>query len=157
MKPKYAKGTTVSVDQSKAEIKRLLKKYGADAFGEMEDASGGSIVCRIAGRNLKFHISNPPDNLDRFKFTPTGKRRTEAARKTALEAEIRQKWRILKITIQAKMEAVIAEISDIESEFMANILLPDGRTVAETMNPQIDNAYNGGILPRLPSFGGNEK
>ena len=51
----------------------------------------------------------------------------------------RQRWRALLLVIKAKLEAVTAGISTIETEFLANIVLPDNTIcVGEWMLPQID-------------------
>ena len=42
-----------------------------------------------------------------------------------------------------------AGISTIESEFLANIVLPDNTTAGEWMIPQIDQAYRTGQMPSL--------
>ena len=38
---------------------------------------------------------------------------------------------------------------DIEAEFLANILLPDGRTVHEALQPQLAESYKSGRMPPL--------
>ena len=45
-------------------------------------------------------------------------------------------------------------ISTIETEFLANIVLPDNTTAGEWMLPQIDRAYRTGEMPpMLPAAG----
>ena len=53
----------------------------------------------------------------------------------------------LLLVIKAKLEAVTAGISTIETEFLANIVLPDNTTAGEWMLPQIDRAYRTGEMP----------
>ena len=53
------------------------------------------------------------------------------------------------LVIKAKLEAVTAGISTIETEFLANIVLPDNTTAGEWMLPQIDRAYRTGEMPPL--------
>ena len=55
--------------------------------------------------------------------------------------------RALLLVIKAKLEAVTAGISTIETEFLANIVLPDNTTAGEWMLPQIDRAYCTGEMP----------
>ena len=59
------------------------------------------------------------------------------------------RWRALLLVIKAKLEAVTAGISTIETEFLANIVLPDNTTAGEWMLPQIDRAYRSGEMPPL--------
>ena len=62
--------------------------------------------------------------------------------------------RALLLVIKAKLEAVTAGISTIETEFLANIVLPDNTTAGEWMLPQIDRAYcTGEMPPLLPAAG----
>jgi hypothetical protein len=72
---------------------------------------------------------------------------------------VRQRWRALALVIKAKLEAVEAGITIFEEEFLAHIVLPDGRTAGEYMVPQIEESYRTKqmppLLPMLES--GNEK
>ena len=67
----------------------------------------------------------------------------------------RQRWRALLLVIKAKLEAVTAGISTIETEFLANIVLPDNTTAGEWMIPQIDQAYRTGQMPPMLPAAGN--
>jgi hypothetical protein len=61
------------------------------------------------------------------------------------------------LVIKAKLEAVESGIACFEEEFMAHIVLPDGRTVGEHVIPGIAQAYETGNVPALlPWHGGNE-
>ncbi len=51
--------------------------------------------------------------------------------------------------------AVTAGISTNETEFLANIVLPDNTTAGEWMIPQIDQAYRTGEMPPLLLAAGN--
>jgi len=50
---------------------------------------------------------------------------------------------------KAKLEAVEAGISVFDEEFLAHIVLPDGRTVGQFMTPQIEEVYAHGRMPTL--------
>jgi hypothetical protein len=65
------------------------------------------------------------------------------------EQSCRERWRALLPIIRAKLEAVESVITTLESEFMANILLPDGGTIGEWLAPQIDEAYGTGRMPPM--------
>ena len=62
----------------------------------------------------------------------------------------RKRWRALLLIIRAKLEAVESGITTLESEFLANIVLPDGGTVGQWLAPQIDAAYATVRLPLMP-------
>ncbi|MCI0660555.1 MAG: hypothetical protein L0220_05720 [Acidobacteria bacterium] len=75
--------------------------------------------------------------------------RNDAQAFAAWEQATRQKWRALKLAIIAKLEAVESKIATFETEFVANIVMPDGRTVGEHAMPAIEQAYLTGKTPRL--------
>ena len=49
----------------------------------------------------------------------------------------------------AKLEAVVAGITTLETEFLANIVLSNGVTVGQLMSPQIEEHYQAGKMPAL--------
>lgn len=67
----------------------------------------------------------------------------------SLEQLTRSRWRGLLLVIKAKLEAVQAGITDFETEFMAQIILPDGSTVGQFMKPQIAVAYQNRTMPLM--------
>jgi len=145
---RYAENTAVSVRDSQAEIEHILERYGADQFMRGWDADRAVLAFRFQGRQVRFFLKLPPKSD--FLLTPTGKERTsQTAIQEAWEQACRQRWRALKLVIQAKLEAVESGISTFENEFMANILLPDGQTVGDWMHPQIERAYQTGVMPPL--------
>jgi hypothetical protein len=145
----YAEKTSVSTDKSRAEIERTLQRYNADQFIYGWDQGRALIGFRMAGIQIKFVLPLPSINEDRFSKTPTGKARKESAIHAEWEQACRQRWRALALVIKAKLEAVEAGISIFEDEFMANIVLPNGKTVSQFMLPQISSAYESGEMPGL--------
>lgn len=146
---KYASNTNVSVEKSVAEIKTTLDRYGASQFGYAEDSERGlaSVQFSANDRHIRFMLKLPRRDSDAFHKTPTGKQRHEDAAYKSWEQSCRQRWRALALCIKAKLEAVEAEISEFEEEFMAHIVLPGGRTVGQVMRPQIAQAYVTGNPP----------
>lgn len=53
------------------------------------------------------------------------------------------------INSKAKFEAIETGISTIEREFLADLLLPDGRSIEQFIIPQLQRAYERGGMPRL--------
>lgn len=149
----YAANTSVSVENSRAEIERTLRRYKAEAFGYALDGRSATILFRIGARHIRFDLLMP-DREDPAitTFRPGGghsiARRTEAAIDQRWEQACRQRWRALSLVIKAKLEAVEAGISTIEDEFLAATMLPDGRTMGQWAGPEIDNAYKTGGMPR---------
>ena len=148
---RYAENTQVSSDRSRAEIERILRRYGATAFAYGWDTEAATLMFEIANRRVMFRLPMP-NRADRtFTRTPTGKDRSTAAAEGAYEQAVRQRWRALALVIKAKLEAVAAGITTVEQEFLAHIVLPDGRTVGEHTSPVIAAAYETGEMrPMLP-------
>lgn len=154
---RYASQTTVSVEKSRAEIERILARYGADQFAYGRDDSRGiaSIQFRAHDRHVRFVLTLPKPDERQFKQSKRGWRSPDVARKH-WEQACRQRWRALVLCVKAKLEAVESGISTFEDEFMAHILLPGGQTVGQVMRPQIERAYltnepPPGIAGLLPS------
>jgi hypothetical protein len=147
---RFASETTVSPQRSRAEIENILVRYGACSFVFAQQPGRSAIAFELGGRKIRFIILEPP--VERFKQTESGRSRSGEAADLAHAKEIRRMWRALVLVIKAKMEAVESGIVTIESEFMAHIVLPDGRTVAEEVLPRIASAYEGRSVPLLPRY-----
>lgn len=141
----YASGTTVSAEKSKAEIERILTRYGASAFGYGVDDGRAVVQFRAHDRFVRF-VLNPPD-VSEFARDRRGYSRSATAQKSAHEQETRRLWRALALAIKAKLEVVSSGIATFEEEFAVNILLPDGSTVGERLLPEITEAYESGEMP----------
>lgn len=147
----YAKNTSVSSELSRLEIEKILIKYGAENFAYATTSGKAMIGFSMFNRQVKFILPLPEKS--EFALTATGRTRTENSQYEAWEQACRQRWRALKLVIQAKLEAVECGISVFEDEFMSNIVLPGGQTVGDFMKPQIEAAYVSGKVPALlPKF-----
>ena len=127
----YAETTKVPVSRSKGHIEELVKdKYGAKSFGILEDEQVVKLVFRMSDRNIMFKIIVPDD-----------------------PQEERSIWRALLLTIKGKLESAERGIETFEEAFLANIMMPDGQTVAEHTQPAIKAGYSGdNSVPLLPHF-----
>lgn len=157
MTPRYASETEVTVERSKNELERILRRYGATAFGHMWDQTAAVVVFEIHQRRVQMRLPLPDPQDHEFTMTPnTRVRRSPDAAAKAYEQAIRQRWRALVLIVKAKLEAVEAGISTVEREFLADIALPNGRTVGEWAGPQLAAAYDGGTMPALLPGGGTD-
>lgn len=146
----YADKTSVSVESSRAEIERTLQRYGADSFAYGWDQARALIEFGHDGRRIRFVLPLPDRGAPEFHRTPTGKPRSDPdAAYRAWEQACRQRWRALALVIKAKLEAVEAEISTIEEEFMAHLVLPDGSTFGQWAGPQLAKVYELNTMPAL--------
>ena len=138
---KYAGETKVPVTRSRAEIEKLLVRYGATQFLSGWDATtaqhviGFSVDTPEGVRQVRLRIPIP----DRDDFRTDG----------GHEQEIRRVWRAMVLVVKAKLEAVASGISTLEREFMADIVLPDGSVLGDWAAPQLASAYDSGKMPKL--------
>lgn len=150
----YAAKTEVSVDKSQIEIKGVLQKHGATAFQFGESASLGSVEFELIDRRIRILIPIP--QLKDFRWSPNNTRRTDTQMKLAHEQGKRQVWRILLITIKAKLEAVACGIATLEEEFLPHIVVDDntpmGTTLGELVIPRLKEiAAAHDLYPLLPA------
>lgn len=147
---RYAEGTSVPMERSRAEIERDLGRYGASHFGYMTTPEGAELVFQAKGVRVRLNVKFPP--LSAFSRTLTGRtRHGGAAQADARDAEIRRLWRSLALVIKAKLEAVGSGISTFEREFLADVVMADGRTIGEHIVPRLSEAVSSGRL--LPAAG----
>lgn len=116
MSSRYAAHTKVPIERSRAEIERVLAKYGCDAFVSGWSNEGAIIQFSHKGRSVR--ISVPYDNENR-------------------ERAERQRWRILLLLVKAQLEAVECGLLKFEEAFLPWMVLKSGATVYETMLPQL--------------------
>lgn len=150
----YAEHTTVSVEKSRAEIERLLQRYGCDDFAYRNNRQMAQVAFRMNDRMVRFDLALP--DVESFRATASGRRqRSDADTLKAWEQGCRQRWRALALVIKAKLEAVEAGITSFEVEFMAHMVVPGtGQVFHELALPRIATAYKIGRLP-LPALLGS--
>lgn len=145
----YANETKVPVQKTLGEIRDLLKRHGADAIAQGEQGDTAWVLFSLEGRRLKFRLNLLP--LSEFHQSPAGRNRNRSGAVDAQEKDTRMRWRNLLLIIRAKLEAVASGIVTLDEEFLGNIVLPTGQTVAEYTLPQIEQ--HGHNLPKgLPLF-----
>lgn len=145
----YAEKTSVSPEKSRGEIERILSKYGASAFSYGYEGEKAVVAFQAQGRFVRFEIRTPP--LADFQMAPgrAYRRRTSEQQRTAQEQAIRQRWRALALVIKAKLESIESGIESFDEAFMPHILLPDHTTAGDWLRPQIERAYETGVMPDL--------
>jgi hypothetical protein len=152
MPRRFASDTSVSVEKSRAEIEKLLRQHGATGFMSGWVDSHAQTAFEMKGRRIRFVLHLPRPNDKQFTETRRGTRAMDVSTRM-WEQACRSSWRALLLVIKAKLEAVQVGISVFEDEFLANIVMPDGRTVGEQVRPNIELAYRGGMVkPLLPDY-----
>lgn len=141
----YAKDTIVPVAKSRAEIELLLDRHKAKQYGTAVDFDLGQarVQFRLHDRIVRFLITLP----DRKKLGE-GRRYEQAER---------QRWRALLLVIKAKLESVESNIEAFESAFLGQIVMPNDKTVADIVVPQIAESYKTGKMPKQLTAGTEEK
>lgn len=139
---RFAETTRVPVSQSIAEIERVLSRYGADGFMSGWDRQRGiaSLAFRVNARHVRFEIPMPK---------ASDFRGGDSEVERQMGQQERQRWRALLLVVKAKLEAVESKIATFDQEFMAHVVLPDGRTISQVILPQIEHAYITGKMPPL--------
>lgn len=122
----YAARTAVPLDRSVSEVIRVLKKFGAERIGQAEEPGRLAVQCFLQDRLLRFAIELPEGPQAR-----------------------RQRGRALLLVIKAKLESIESGVETFEQAFLANVVMPDGRTVADHAVPAIEHAYATGQTPQL--------
>jgi hypothetical protein len=159
--PTYAATTSVSWQSSRDEVERTLTRYGASQFmygwtditsvdGEPLGLSGAVVAFTARNRQIRFTLPLPDRKSSEFTHTPSKRLvRSAAEAEKAYDQAVRQRWRALALVIKAKLEATDAGISEFEEEFLANIVLPNGRTVAQEVIPKVKQTYEVGKMRPL--------
>lgn len=125
----YAEDTKVPIAQSRAQIETMLKKAGATRIVTMDEALEGIVAFMLAGRLIRLRIAIPGDASDQRR---------------------RAVWRAIGLVVKAKIEAVAQGITTVEQEWLAHVVLPDGSTVSDWVEPQLRLAYHQGRMPTEP-------
>jgi hypothetical protein len=146
---RYASSTTVEQGKSLAEIERTITRYGAEGFGYGWEGTQAMVQFRVHDRTVRFLITMPSRSDRAFTLTETGRERSESSTLKAWEQAKRQRWRALALVIKAKLEAVESGIVEFDQEFLAHILMPDGRTVGQFAIPEISSILAGAPPHRM--------
>lgn len=149
----YARETSVTPEKSIDDIRREVKRFGADKFLIGDDLGGVTIMFRYDDRVVRFALTFP----DRSEFSKTPKRnqrRSKDAVDAAWAAEVRRLHRSLYLCIKAKLVAIEDRVSTFDDEFMPFIVGPDGRTFGEHMRPRIREMIASANRPQMPLLPG---
>jgi hypothetical protein len=117
--PKYAKNTSVPISRSKTQIEETLLRYGIEEFGMGVSPRGDGIIFKKGERMYKINVPNPNP--------------VDYSTDQKYEQARRQRWRILLLSIKAKLEEIEAGLISFDDQFLAYMALPDGSTVGDFM------------------------
>ena len=132
---RYAKNTTVPVARSKQKIEELLTSYGIEESFSGRSPRGDGIGWKYQGKVYKMSVPIPSKD---------GKTEKQ------YEQELRQRWRILFMSMKMKFEEIDAGVISFEDQFLAQMSLPDGTTVADFMRlPENITKLEKSKMPKL--------
>lgn len=110
---RYAEGTTVAVEKSVEDLRRLATRYGADEFTYAMSPHGGVVMFKLQGYPLRYDVTFPTDE-------DTVKR---------AEAEWRRRWRVVLLRAKGQFEAIEDGDTSVPQAFMAQLMMEDGTTL----------------------------
>ena len=116
---RYAKNTTVPVARSRVRIQELLIDWGIDEFFFGTSPRGEGIGFKYNGRVYKHNVPLP--------------KRTENMTEKQYEQKLRQRWRILYMSLKMKLEEISDGGVSFEDQFLTMMCLPDGSTAGDFM------------------------
>lgn len=151
---KYAATTSVSADASRLDIERLLKGHGITEFAVFSSTQGQIILFQRG--SISYKLMMPAVDPDDRELTHDrrGKKRAQGTVETMMAQEHRRRWRALFLVLKAKMVAVQDEIVTFESEFLSYAVTNNGKTIGETLVPQLQSGGSP-TLQQLALPGGN--
>jgi len=134
------------------EIEQTLMRYGATGFAFASSGPRRRIEFAAHERHVRFELNLPALDDDRFIGSRDGRQGpSDRVRLERWKAEERRLWRALLLGIKAKLEVVASGMAIFEEEFLANIVMPDGRTAGQHAIPAIAKAYQTGrVVGLLP-------
>lgn len=129
---RFAAKTQVPIDRTRSELDALLANNGATQRGTFQDDEKGLAIVqfKMADRLIRLDVRCPIEG-----------------RNAAQEA--RASWRRLLLVVKAKLEIIADGQSTVEREFLADVVLPDGRRVLDDIAPKLVLAYKSGKMPLL--------
>lgn len=152
MARKFAEGTEVPVDRTKAEIDRLLRQRAAEKMASAEENGRAIVLFEMSGRRIRFSMPLPSRREERFLLDGRGRKLSETQAYERWERECRALWRGLLMAMKSRFVNVDNGIETFEMAFLPHTVMPDGKTVAEHVLPAVASAYkNGRMMPLLPS------
>lgn len=146
----YATGSTVPVNKSIDEIRRILLGAGATHYAFGEDPEKAAVQFGLDGRHYRFTVPRPTWEVVRLRFRDP---RRVADQGAAVEAEWRRRWRARVLWIKAQVEFAADEPEVLHEAMLSHLVLPDGQTMGAWSEPQIEAMYSDGSMPPLLTSG----
>lgn len=153
------KGTAMSVERSKGQITELLRSYGAEGVAWMDNFQTGQV-------NLRFVVSRTDGRQTAYSITPAAfkeKHPTYNAVKGRTEIVEAPNWpramRLLYAWLKTKLESIAFGLTEVEEEFLAQMVVRDAQGQEATAGELVLNALEvgGGRLALNPPIAGKPR
>lgn len=157
----YASKTSVTVEKSESELRRLLQKHGATAImvGTQEEPPMASVWFQMEGLNIRLDVPLPSRLEDAVVYA-----RKNAAGPAPVAVQhkrwdqiCRSRWRSVLLLTRAKLEHIELGATTLQEEFLSRIVMPHGRTIGDDMIPQLDGLESVPLLESLTSSNGRNR
>lgn len=138
--PAYA-GTDVPVERSQEELRRLLRRFGAEqfTFGEGADWVGVEFARARTRVRLKAPMDYQPTDADVAAHNRRLKATLVEAREALVGREHRRLWRVLVWAIKARVVCVEEGVETFEQAFLPHLVDPGtGETVWEQARAAVE-------------------
>lgn len=158
---KFAADTAVPVEKSQAEARALLNAHGCTKFALVDEEHRTAVQAVLVKDKqsvmLRFEVKLPgrtDKDITHFKRHGYHYERSAAAAEASYRQECRRRWRCLVLLLKAKFAAVDSGIAAFQDEFLANLVLPSGETVATWAARDLGPAIAEGRMPARLLLGG---
>ena len=157
MARRFAENTEVPVERSRVDLEKLLRQHGATSTAVFNSPGQAAVAFEMRDRRILFRLTLPSPEDQEFTHGRVNQhsqlyRLTPEQAEARWEKACRRKWRALVLAIKAKLVSVDDGVESFEQAFMAHVVMPDGQTVADHIQPRIAAAYaERKMVPLLPT------
>jgi len=107
----------------------------------------------MEGRAVRLSVPMPDRSSSNITYTKSGDQRSDTDIQKAYDQATRQVWRAVLLIVKGKLEAIETGIVSFDEEFMPHIVMPDGRTMSETVLPAMQRSLEeDSAPPMLPDY-----
>jgi hypothetical protein len=122
--------TSVSIEKSQGDLRKLLTKHGAAQFAFGEERDGDTRMAAVSFRHrgyavrLRVTLKAPSQSAIGSKYSRARTKTREQVVDELYEQEERRVWRVLAWNIKARMVAVEEGVETFEEAFLAHLVNP---------------------------------
>ncbi len=122
---RYAEGTKVEVEKSRAEIMSILAQHGVLRMATATGPEGDELEFVLSGHRFRFRILKPTLTEVRNLYP------TAYDHEAKLQGEWRRRWRANVLLLKAKLEFIDSGDTTLERELLPYLLTAGGQTIGD--------------------------